>query len=307
MDMNEVTGANEPAGVMEPAEPAKERTPESAFLNTLQRTPESAFLNTLHRTPEESAFLNTLHQRKVIDGALKDGTLACLPGKDGYADTEPAVNLATGTRYHGTNQLYLKDFQKKNGFPTAEYVTAQAADKSGIPIRKGQRGVWIGFSAQNEAGQWEQKNVRLFNIAQAVNPVKMKEAALGMMAEKQREKTEYLRQMYGESYRPREPKEQRPGPEIACSSTDPEKYLGQYLAAVSMGGKFKVSGEQAAGFSRKMEASLFERMENGHTNPFKLSKICNAAGEHCKSVIREARAPKAEQAQKLEQKRGRSL
>ena len=31
-----------------------------------------------------------------------------------------------------------------------------------------------------------------------------------------------------------ETKERKPGPEIACSSTDPEKYLGQYLAAVSL-------------------------------------------------------------------------
>jgi hypothetical protein len=260
------------------------------------------------RTPEEAAFLNALHQRKVVAEALKDGSLACLPGQDGYADTEAAVNLATGTRYHGTNQLYLRDFQKKNGFPTPEYVTAAAAEKSGIPIRKGQHGVWIGFKDQNkETGQWEQKNVRLFNIAQAVSPEKMKEAALGMAREKQQEKEEYLRQMYGDSYKPREPGERKPGPEIACNSTDPEKYLGQYLAAVSMGGKFKVSQEQAAEFSQKMEGSLFQRMENGHTNPFKLSQICNAASEHCKNVIREARAPKIEQTQKREQARGRSV
>ena len=218
------------------------------------------------------------------------------------------MNLANGTRYHGTNQLFLKDFQKKNGFPTAEYVTAQAVEKSGIPVRKGQHGVWISFSDRNkDSGQWEQKNVRLFNIAQTVSPAKMRGAALGMAAEKQREKEEYLRQMYGGAYQPVEPKERKPGPEIVCNSTGPEKYLGQYLAAVSTGGKFKVSGEQAAEFSRKMESSLFRRMENGHTNPFKLSQICNAASEHCKSVIREARAPKTEQAQKREQKRGRSL
>jgi hypothetical protein len=203
---------------------------------------------------------------------------------------------------------YHQDFQKKNGFSTAEYVTAAAVEKSGIPVRKGQRGGWISFKDQNkETGQWEQKNVRLFNIAQTVSPAKMKAAAEGMAAEKQREKEECLRQMYGGAYRTGEPRERKPGPEIVCDSTGPEKYLGQYLAAVSMGGRFKVSGEQAAEFSQKMEGSLYERMENGHANPFKLSRICNAAGEHCKSVIREARAPKAEQVQKMERKRGRSL
>jgi hypothetical protein len=260
------------------------------------------------RTPEEAAFLHALDQRRVVAGSLKDGSLACLPGPDGYADTEPAVNIANGTRYHGANQLYLKDFQKKNGFPTAEFVTAATVEKSGIPIRKGQHGVWVDFSTRNAQTQaWEQKSVRLFNIAQTASPAKMKAFAENTLQERQQEKQEYLRQMYGSSYQPKEPGERKPGPEIVCNSTEPEKYLGQYLAAVSMGGKFKASGEQAAEFAKKMDGSLFERTANGHTNPFKLAKICNAAGEHCRSVIRDARMPAPKLEQKREIKRGRSM
>jgi hypothetical protein len=258
------------------------------------------------KSPEEAAFLNALHQRKVIAESLKAGTLACLPGPDGLADTEPAVNLASGTRYHGSNQLYLKDFQKKNGFPTAEFVTSALAEKSGIPIRKGQHGVWIDFKTQNgQTGQWEQKNVRLFNIAQAVNPAKLKTFAENTAREKQQEKEEYLRQMYGSAYQPKKTQEKKPGPEFVCNSADPEKYLGQYLAAVSTGGTFSATREQAAAFSRNMGASLFERSANGHTNPFKLSKICNAAGEHCRNAIKEAYAPKT--GRKQEFRRGRSM
>ena len=57
-----------------------------------------------------------------------------------------------------------------------------------------------------------------------------------------------------------------------------------------------------------MEASLFEKMENQHTNPFKLSKICSAAGEVCKDTIREVRNPKIErtQEQKLERTQSRA-
>jgi hypothetical protein len=263
------------------------------------------------RTPEETAFLHALDQRRAVAGSLKDGSLACLPGRDGYADTEPAVNIADGARRLGANQLYLKDFQKKNGFPTAEFVTAAAVEKSGIPVRKGQHGVWAELNTRNaQTRAWEQKSVRLFNIAQTASPAKMKAFAENALQERQREKQEYLRQMYGSSYQPKEQGERgekKPGPEIVCSSAEPEKYLGQYLAAVSMGGKFKASGEQAAEFAQKMGDSLFERTANGHPNPFKLAKICNAAGEHCRSVIRDARMPAPRLEQKQEMKRGRGM
>ena len=78
-----------------------------------------------------------------------------------------------------------------------------------------------------------------------------------------------------------------------------------------MGGKFKVDQEQSKEFSQKMEAALYENMENGHTNPFKLSKISNEASQHCKKVITELKAgPKLNQEQEheqhQEQNRGRS-
>ena len=261
----------------------------------------------VEKTPEEQAFLNALHQRKVIADALKAGTLSCLPGADGYADTEPAVNIANGTRYHGASQLSLKEFQKQNGFPTAEYMTQDAIQKSGIPIRKGEHGVTISFQAKNEeSGEWEQKNVRLFNVAQSAKPAELKAYAAQQVEEKAQEKIDFLKKQHGENYQPLERKERAPAPEVTCSSTEPEKYLGAYLAAVSMGSKFKVTPEQKAEFAQKMETSLFERGANGHTNPFKLSKICNAANDHCKEVIKQTRAvPKQEQVQEQNRGRGR--
>jgi hypothetical protein len=262
-------------------------------------------------TPEEIAFLNALHQRKVVADALGNGTLSCLPGPDGLADTAPAVNLVNGTRYHGANLLYLKEHQKQNGFPAAEYATAEQISKSGIFVRRGEKGVTISFSTQNEeTGQWEQKNVKLFNVAQTVKPWEFKSWAEQQARAKEQERLDFLRSQYGANYQPPEQKQKNPGPDIICSSTDPEKYLGQYLAAVSLGSSFKAGPEQAAEFAKKMEASLFERMENGHTNPFKLSKICNEAGRYCKELIKELRSEqRLEQAQKHEhqQSRGRSL
>jgi hypothetical protein len=73
-----------------------------------------------------------------------------------------------------------------------------------------------------------------------------------------------------------------------------------------MGGTFKAGAEQASEFVKKMEGALFEKMENGRPNPFKLQKISNAASQYCKEVIKEARAEerKMDREPKQELKRG---
>jgi hypothetical protein len=230
------------------------------------------------------------------------------------------VNLANGTRYHGANLLYLKDFQKRNGFPTSEYATQDAVQKSGIPIRKGEHGVSITFDQKSDRGEWEKKNVRLFNAAQLSRPWEFKKYAEGLAAAEEQRKQEFLKSQYGESYQPKEKQEKNPGPEITCSSTEPDRYLAQYFTAVSLGGAFKVTPQQAGEFAEKMQGQLYAKdftNSNGEqifnskgeqaTNPFKLSKICNLASAQCKEIIKDIKQPKQEQTQKLEHKQSRHM
>ena len=271
-------------------------------------------------SPKEQAFLNMVHQRKVITEAMKNGTLSCLPGKDGYADTSPALNLVSGKVYHGANLLYLKEHQKENGFPTGEYITAGMFDKArkdnpDLYIRKGEQGVSIYFSEKNEeSGKYEDKSVRLFNVAQTNKPWELKAWAEQQQQKEQEKYIEYMRTQYGDKWQPPEAKQKEAGPDVVCTSTEPAKYLGQYLAAVSMGSKFKASPEQVSEFSRNMEESLYEKVgvsaKSGQpvTNPFKLSKISNEASQHCRETIKAVRmeTQKMEQpGQKLEQQQSR--
>ena len=260
---------------------------------------------------DEAAFRNALHQREIISGALKVGTLSCLPGPDGFADTMPAVNITNGNYYHGANMLYLKEHQKQHGFPTAEYIPSTqiekaALDNPGIAIKDGEKGVTIHFSEQNnETQEWVKKSSVLINVNQTTDPQGLK----NWIAEQQQKVVDKITAQFSESYKPSEPKQRVPGPEISCTSTDPEKYLGQYLAAVSMGGKFKVSPEQAKEFTQKMDASLTEKMENGYPNPFKLSKISNEASKNCKEFMKElgAETRKNEREQQQEQQQSRGM
>jgi hypothetical protein len=226
------------------------------------------------------AIISAKHDRKQFIAALDAGTLSCLPGTNGFADTQPACNVVNRTTYHGSSQLLLKIFQKQNGFPTAEYCTFDQVEKAAgftgerTHLKKGSKGITLNFQINGE-----QKSVRLFNIAQVNNP-----KTIHTYAEHLSQKREtYLKEKYGGQYRPSE--KPAKGPDITCSSSDPDVYLGQYLTAVSLGRPFKASPRQAAEFAQKAKDFIFERNKAGHINPFNLSRLGSKASIYCKEMI----------------------
>jgi hypothetical protein len=228
------------------------------------------------------AIISAKHDRKQFIAALDSGALACLPGKNGYADTQPARNAVNRTTYRGSSQLLLKIFQKQNGFPTAEYCTFDQVEKAAnytgerTHLIKGSKGITLNFQINGE-----QKSVRLFNIAQVNNPEMIRAYADHLSQNRET----YLREKYGDQYRPG--KEPAKGPAITCSSSDPDVYLGQYLTAVSLERPFKVSRQQAAEFTQKTKDFIFERNEAGHINPFNLNRLGSKASSYCKEMIPE--------------------
>ena len=289
------------------------------FMSDVNEKEEKTFRPSLdagEKVAKEQAFINMKHQRKMVLDGIKNGTLSCLPGEDGFADVKPAINLINGTLYHGTNMLDLKAHQKQNGFPTAEYITENQFDSAkkdcpGLSIRQGEKGLSIHWESHNDqTGEWEKKSAYLFNVAQTTDPEQLKAYAEQKQQEERQKYIDNKKAAYPE-WEPKEPKQRTPGPVIECSGTDPEKYLGQYFAAVSMGGKFKVSEEQAAEFASKMENSLSVLAENGYPDLRTLPKISNAASTYCKDVIKELRMVEQkeqykEQQQQQTQSRGRS-
>jgi hypothetical protein len=237
------------------------------------------------------AIINAKYDRKKFIAALESGTLACLPGADGLADTQAACNVVNRTVYRGTGQLLLKDFQKQNGFPTAEYCTASQIEKASshvgekIYIKKGSKGITLNFQVDGEP-----KNVRLFNIAQIHSPELIREYADYLA--KNREN--YLKEKYGEHYHPKSNTAARK--EISCSSSNPDAYLGEYLAALSVNGTFRVSSTQAEEFKQKTKDFIFEPNAAGHINPFNLNRLGGHASAYCKQILPEiTKGPRQEQ------------
>jgi len=230
---------------------------------------------------DELSIISAKSDRKKFINALDAGTLACLPDQNGFADTKPAVNVVNNTIYRGSGQLLLKVFQKQNAFPTAEYCTFDQIEKANnfygqkkAFLMKGSRGISLNFVIEGE-----QKSIRLFNIAQVRNPEIVRSYA-DHLAQK---KENYLQQKYGDQYHPRA--NTVIGPAISCTSSEPSEYMGQYLAALSLGRQFQATVEQGAEFKAKTKDFIFERNEAGHINPFNLNRLGSRASHYCKEVI----------------------
>jgi hypothetical protein len=197
--------------------------------------------------------------------------------------------------------LLLKDFQKQNGFPTAEFCTGDQIEKASgfsgekIYIKKGAKGITLNFQVAGE-----QKSIRLFNIAQVHNP----ELIRAYADHRARERETYLKEKYKENYRPKINETGKPP--VSCTSSDPDVYLGEYLAALTEGRKFKVSPHLAEEFKQKTKDFIFERNPENHINPFNLNRLGSKANYLCKQIlgeIRETPQPEIQGAPKKEQRR----
>jgi hypothetical protein len=239
-------------------------------------------------TAEDRYVKDVLWQRKVIMDALRGGTLACLPNERGYADTQPAVNLINNSTYNGSTLLYLKEIQRQRGYPSAEYVTMEQIGKAeeslgkNVHIAAGERGINIPYKEQNKAtGEWMPKHQTLYNVAQISNPETIREYAEGVRREKE-ERGRAWAEQNGKTLR--NPWHET---EIECTSSDPEKYLGQYITAMSFGARFKVSRTRAAEFADKTEEKIYEPSQTGKPNPMNLLKLSSRANEYAKTFRNE--------------------
>ena len=234
--------------------------------------------------------------RKLLTQRAQAGTLCCLPDANGNIDTTAVKNPVTGYTLTGLNQILAKQFVKDNNAPTPECVTFEQVQAAGTRLLAGIHG----FSTITLDKNNELSSTRYFSPAQTVNPEKIaelvalnqekraqyKEARLERAAQLQTERGGGSAGFYGVHTGTF----QRARPEISeitCTSVTPAGYIGQYLAAVASGAKFSATKEQAAKFAENLEHTLYERNENGHTNPFKLIKISNEANQICKETLKQ--------------------
>lgn len=235
--------------------------------------------------------------RKNFVQALEDGTLSCLPGKNGLADTEPVENIVKGTSYKGITALILKNFARQNNFTDERFFTMQQLEfvnmKMKLPfaarlrIKKGSHGVNIQYSVNklDENGSEikdpvtgksikESQTVKLFNIEQLVDP----DLLIDYAADQRDARYEYMKEKVKNSggiWHEHNPNKQKEV--LTATTSDPVMYLAQYFEAMDTGKDFKVSKEIADEFKTKTKEYIFEHKEGEEPkkglNPFRLNML----------------------------------
>jgi hypothetical protein len=178
---------------------------------------------------KEETFKTLFIQRYTVLNALETEILSCLPGEDGFTDTKPVLDLVNGV-FQSANILYLKEHQKQNDFPTAEYLTEENIkdankDCPDISIREDQKEkpVSICYESRNFfTHELQLESLRLFNVAQTTSPEQMKTWCEQKQQEKQQEYLDFMKKEYGLNYQLPQPEQKYLKLIIECTSTEPE-------------------------------------------------------------------------------------
>jgi hypothetical protein len=172
--------------------------------------------------------------------------------------TPTAVRSAeTGRVFRGTNQLLAQVSLKEIGSTENEIITYQQTKNHDTFIKKGSPHFTM---TSYDAEEKKSNAYRYYPVSAVHDPKKL----------------------------PQIP-ERSPNHDmvITCTESEPEKYLGKYLAATSLGARFETSREIMSAFQKNLETDLEKSFaENRHTRVFELG---NKASEICRDTLRDMR------------------
>jgi hypothetical protein len=236
---------------------------------------------------QQSLFSLALEHRKLLYDTIKKGTFPLLPDTRGTVDTTPAVNVINNTIYQGPDTLILKAHQAAHGFPTAEYVTVTQLEEAsrrqglhGTTVRKPHPVTLPVLDPEHpqEDGRPSVKLMCLYNVAEAAHPRAVRQLALTKSLNETRARE-----------RDRAVHPAAAGPVLKITSSNPEKYLGQAFAAMTLNGPCKSDSVTAARFTNQIVDYLYGKTvgKDGmkHDNPYLLYQLGTQASKACKEII----------------------
>jgi hypothetical protein len=192
------------------------------------------------------------NSEKIMD-ALAKGSAPFLPGPGGFTP-EAVRNAETGKVYHGVNQVLLQMHLKENGYKDTLVCTFDQANTARTGIKQGAKSIPLTvYNAETK----ESRVHHFFPVSETNNPAAFKT--------------------------PDRTRENQPRvPFIVCDTSDPAKYLGQYLTAVQLGTTFKAPLETQKAFIENMQKDV-QAAKNPITRPY---EIMNRASVECKENLK---------------------
>jgi hypothetical protein len=164
-------------------------------------------------------------------------------------------SAATGRTFRGMNQILAQISLKEMGSRDTEIITYKQAKKFEAGIKKGSKGLHLtSYDAEGK----KQTAYKYYPFSAT----------------------------YDRDNLPKIPEHiKKPNTVIFANEADPEKYLGKYLAATSLGAKFVTTPETMDSFRKRVVEDLEKSFsENRHSKIFELG---NKASEICRETMSE--------------------
>ncbi len=190
---------------------------------------------------------------------MENGTAPFLPNKDGIIDTHGIRSGSSGRLFKGMNQILAKGYLNEMGKDDDKIVTFKQAKDAQTFVKKGEKG----FSLSVYDAEKNQSNVYYyFPLSATANPEKIIP-----------------------SLNPKAPHSfyQNDVKTVECNDSNPEKYLGKYLMAVTIGAEFKASPEVIEQFKKEYTQEIKQGIsDKKYTRIFELG---NKASASCKEEL----------------------
>lgn len=190
-----------------------------------------------------------INARKIAHD-LREGTSVLLKNATPIAIT----SAATGKPFSGINQIIAQQNLADRGLHVAELITYDQAKRAGTFIKKGADKPIV--LSVYDAEKRENKNYFYFTKHDTAHPEKF--------SEKQKQSQKKITS-------------------IECTSSDPDKFIGHYLAASYLGVEFKAEKGVRDDFAEKVNKQLDQAIESKQYH--KVFELGNKATKVSKEVL----------------------
>lgn len=229
------------------------------------------------------------HNAKVIKESIQNGTAPFLPDQSGNVKTSPIYNGNTG---YCLNAKDLIPMQIGQGNSTNIAVTYKTINAAGTRVKEGEKGFFYNYEKDKETHAIGTS--QFFFPEQTINPELVVKAV-----ETKVKKNEY-----------------HLNKTIEILSSEPEEYLGNYVAACRSGATLKVNPEIAKAFTEKFiplldnqlakSADRNENIDKLNNLMFKIDTKANEVNKELFAELKRENQPVQNQGKKKEQEMGRS-
>lgn len=202
------------------------------------------------------------YNAKIIKESIENGTAPFLPDKNGNVNAKPIINGNTGYCLNAKDLIPMQIIKNDNSDIAVTYKTTQ---NLGTRIKEGERGFFYNFQREDKTVGTSQ----FFFPEQTKNPELIKEKIAQKVAKtgiKKLDKT------------------------LEITSSNPEEYLGTYIAACKYEANLKVNPQIAEEFKQKFTVILNNQLtkkEERNAEIDTLSKFMFKADQKANSISKE--------------------